>query len=79
MRTETENRPRSFPTQVTITADPEGASVVLDCKVIHRAEVPPGEEPIVDARAGSGETHPAVDRAITWARDNGYDVAVVIW
>ncbi len=79
MTTRTENRTTSFPTQVTITADPDGASVMLDCQVIHRAEVSPDEEPIVEGRAEGGETHPAVNRAIGWARRSGYDVAVVIW
>ncbi len=68
-----------FPVQVTITADPDGASVMIDCQVAHRAEVAPGEEAIVDGRASDGQTHPAVERAICWARDHGYDVAVVIW
>ncbi len=79
MKARSGTRPTGFPTQVTITADPEGASVMLDCRVVHRAEVAPGEDPITDARAANGETHPAVNRAIHWAQHNGYDVAVIIW
>ena len=77
MTTQTGNR--IHPSQVTITADPEGASVMLNSKVAYRAEVAPDEDPIVEGRAADGDTHPAVERAIGWARDNGHDVAVVIW
>ena len=64
---------------MTVAADPDGASVLLNCEIAHRAAVSPGEEPIVDGRTAGGDTHPAVERAICWARENGYDVAVVIW
>ena len=75
----TQKRNRAHPAQVTITADPEGASVMLNSKVAYRAEVAPGEDPIIEGRAADGDTHPAVERAIRWAREDGHDVAIVIW
>lgn len=70
---------RSYPVQVIVAADEQGANVMLDSSVLHRAAVAMGEEPIVKGCGSGGKTHPAVDRAIQWAQDNSYAVAVVTW
>ena len=79
MTTRTKDRTKTFPEQVTVAADPDGASVLRNTEITYRADVAPNEEPIVDGRTTAGVTHPAVQRAVDWARENGYDVAVVIW
>ena len=79
MAASTRTRPSGYPKQVNLTLDESGANVLLGPEILHREKVLDGEGPITEGCDASGETHPAVDRAIRWAQEQGYDVAVVLW
>jgi hypothetical protein len=79
MAASTRRKPPGYPRQVNLTLDESGANVLLESEILHREMVLEKEEPIIDGRDVSGNTHPAVNRAILWAQEQGYDVAVVLW
>ena len=72
-------RSRDLRQQVNIVLNEQGACVLLESQILHQESVTPDEGPIIDSRTSSGEAHPAIDRAIDWAKGQGYDVAVILW
>ncbi|HUU83159.1 MAG TPA: hypothetical protein VM243_06605 [Phycisphaerae bacterium] len=79
MTASTARGPADHPKQVNLTLDDSGANVLVDTQIVHREDIANSEGPIVEGRDTSGETHPAINRAISWARARGYDVAVILW
>lgn len=79
MAASAQRKSSDHPRQVNLTLDEAGANVLLDSQIVHREDVADGEGPVVDGRDASGDTHPAVNRAIRWAQEQGYKVAVILW